>query len=190
VPFWREPSARSLPTVQWISSWSPSPFLRSENVGLRSGPTRISKPDRRLSSSAFHPPQNRDAIGSGSCPRNLWARQPLLFIAVTWPRNVHLAKTSGEVRVLYCAVSADLFHRDGVELEVHKLPWLQAANDTVLQPAKLITVAPGIHLPGTCLSPDRRYVVGDRARIWGFDSGRQRADGTELNDWTEVLNRG
>jgi Xaa-Pro aminopeptidase len=38
----------------------------------------------------------------------------------------------------------------GVGLEVHEIPRLAAGNDAVLQPGMVITIEPGVYLPGKC----------------------------------------
>jgi Xaa-Pro aminopeptidase len=38
----------------------------------------------------------------------------------------------------------------GVGLEIHELPRLAAQNDAVLQPGMVITIEPGVYLPGQC----------------------------------------
>ena len=38
----------------------------------------------------------------------------------------------------------------GVGLEVHEVPRLAAGNDAVLQPGMVITIEPGVYIPGKC----------------------------------------
>ncbi len=38
----------------------------------------------------------------------------------------------------------------GVGLEIHELPRLAAGNDAILQPGMVITIEPGVYLPGKC----------------------------------------
>ncbi len=36
----------------------------------------------------------------------------------------------------------------GIGLEIHEAPFLKAGNDTILQPGMVVTIEPGIYLPG------------------------------------------
>jgi Xaa-Pro aminopeptidase len=38
----------------------------------------------------------------------------------------------------------------GVGLEIHEFPRLAAGSDTILQPGMVITIEPGVYLPGKC----------------------------------------
>jgi Xaa-Pro aminopeptidase len=38
----------------------------------------------------------------------------------------------------------------GVGLEIHELPRLAARNDVILRPGMVVTIEPGVYLPGKC----------------------------------------
>ncbi len=94
--------------------------------------------------------------------------------------------TCGEVdeaarSVLRQAKLADFFTHStghGVGLEIHEGPRIAARQPQTLEPGMVITIEPGVYLPGSLRHSHRRYGAGDARRIGSPDPVDESMDRT------------